>query len=406
MERIKNGAANETSNKPSLLDLILVLVVVNIFIYVFVVLFHNLLAFQKHNFANADHYLLDPRFDGKRFDFLRAFNQFDAQWYIKIAEKGYGPTLQRPYSANTKRMDLLSYAFFPLYPAILSLLNVFLKNTELTAFIFSNLLLFGDFILLYLFVKKWYGKSIAERTALLLFVFPLSIFYRSYFTEGIFLFLLLVFSYFFIEKKYLYSSLFLSLLIITKGNSFLLAIVFIFFLWRDKKVSLLHKVISVVVLFIPLAFWTLFCFLKTGDPLFFITVRQAWFYLPKSIPFLLRFFIYPAVTVVKMLNFPALTLHSFHNSKIDMLCILLVVFTLLKWSILKSKHKAIFVALFFNVIFFTDSMSFGRYLSIMYPAFIIISSKLNKTAFLVVFSFSFIALLFVSLLFVNWYWIG
>src|SRR5581483_10745435 len=95
---------------------------INIALYFFIFFFQDKISFNIRNYTiSAHHYLVDARSRGGSFDFLRALGQFDAQWYLKIAEKGYPENPQLIPNVNKDINSGLSYAFFPLYPLLLSL---------------------------------------------------------------------------------------------------------------------------------------------------------------------------------------------------------------------------------------------------------------------------------------------
>src|SRR5437879_5949484 len=104
-------------------------ILINIALYLFIFFFYNLFPFHAFNYSNnADHYTLDPRVNHQRFDFLQALGQYDAQWYMKIADSGYPNREQIANIHTPKIIGGLTYAFFPLYPLLLFSLNFFVHN--------------------------------------------------------------------------------------------------------------------------------------------------------------------------------------------------------------------------------------------------------------------------------------
>src|SRR3989344_4143949 len=70
---------------------LLAFVLINLALYIFIYIFGPTVEFARHNyFYNSHHYLEDLRaVDGSAFNFLRSLGQYDAQWYLKIAQEGY-----------------------------------------------------------------------------------------------------------------------------------------------------------------------------------------------------------------------------------------------------------------------------------------------------------------------------
>jgi hypothetical protein len=386
----------------TLLTHILSISLINCLLYLFITLFHAKLPFNTYNYTNnAHHFLTGNRSEGKPFTLLRALGQYDAQWYLKIAQNGYP---QHPISdamSDKKHMDGLSYAFFPLYPLVLSGINIFFKNIELSAFLLSNGLFIINILLLFSLTKKISSEKTAIKTMYLIFLFPFSIFFRSYFTEGLYLSLLLLFAQFLLEKKYIPATFALSLLNITKANGWLLNGVLLYFIWssyRKKQLPGKVAILLLALLILPTFLWMTFCYIQTGNPLYFLTIRSAW----SS---------YGMFAILHnfqtLLQFPQLPIHDFHASQIDTFCMFIIGILL----IVSRKHLPpalwwISFSLWLSPLLVTDTMSFTRYQIVSFPIFYYLAITLNKKYYFSILSLFTAGLLFFSLGFVNWYWIG
>lgn len=378
---------------------------INIFLYLSLFYFHSTMQFNSINYLyNAHHYKPDPRINHKSFSFFNALGQYDAQWYLKIAEKGYPTQPQKITLSNKKTMDGLLYAFFPLYPLILSLINFIFHNIELSAFMLANIFLIGNFFSLYKIITLFYPKNIAIRTIFLLFLFPFSIFYRSYFTEGLYLFLLTWSIYFFAKKRYIATSALLGLLLITKANGFLLNIFFIYYVIKKRKLDTTSwkKLLAIFSIMIaPLCLWIVFCFYKTHNPFYFITIRSAWFNLGIFSPVTIGYNLY------LMINFFKLPLHAFHYSQVDSFMVFATGMVLF-FSFKKIPHILWIVAfsLWLSPLLVTDTQSFSRYQSISFPMFLYLAKVMPPWCYKILTVVFFSMLIFISIAFVNWYWIG
>lgn len=390
-------------NSKFLISLIL-FILINIALYFFIIQFHNLVRFNSLNYElNAHHYLPDTRFQGRDFDLFNALGQFDAQWYLKIADSGYPKNPQVTNMEDKRVMDGLTYAFFPLYPWLISLIDKFINNIELSAFVLTQVLLIANFVSLYFAVQKLFTSSLALKTVFLFFLYPLSIFYRSYFAEGLLLLLLIWFSYFLIQKRYVTSAIFISLLNITKGNILLLNLLFIYYWWQNQQKSQPkvsdYLVIGVIIL-TPLLFWSGFNFIQTGHWDYFLAIQSYWF---KAPPIVVTIYNFALVTFF----LPFLPLHYFHASKIDSLMILVTLLLLVKsFKVLPRKLWWISFLVWLTPLLIKDTLSFSRLQIISFPLFIYLAMLLKRQVyFLTIFSFG-ILLFFMALLFINWYWIG
>ena len=378
--------------------------ILNISIYLFILTFNNIIPFNKFNYIyNAHHYFEDGRIKGEQFNILRALGQYDAQWYLKIASDGYPTKPKVADIGNKKVMEGLSYAFFPLYPLTLSSFNLLFKNTELSAFIVSNILLLLNFASLYFVISKLFSKKLAIKTAFLIFTFPFAIFFRSYFAEGLQLFLLIWFGYFLVKKRWLRSALLLSLLNLTNGNTILINLIYIYYFWKekkgkyglDKRLFLILSVISV-----PFLFWVIFNYFNTGNPLYFYTIHNQWF--KSYIPILPLFW-----NMALLVLFPFLSLHSFHSSMIDLLTVILILVFLFKSKkFLGEKLWWISFLLWLTPLLVKDTLAYTRLEIISFPIAIYLAKSLNNIGYLVVLILFTTGLFFTSILFVNWYWLG
>src|SRR5579864_8541163 len=137
---------------------LLIFISVNLLLYSWIGTFHSLIPFSKSEYLhNANHYIQDPRINGGNFSLVNALGQYDAQWYLRIADKGYPTHPQLPIQVNNRTTGGLVYNFFPLYPFCIALVNFFIRNVQISAFIISNLLLLTSVCSLYFVITQWFS---------------------------------------------------------------------------------------------------------------------------------------------------------------------------------------------------------------------------------------------------------
>lgn len=387
-----------------LLFLLIAVVLSSMVIYAVTMEFHSVFPFNRINYTlSSHHFLPDPRADGGPFVFLRALGQYDAQWYLKIAAIGYPAHPSVTALNDRSNMDGLTYAFFPLYPLVIATVNAIIGNVELSAFIISNLFVIPDALSLYFVIHKLYNPSLAIKTTLLLFLFPFSIFFRSYFAEGLQLFLLIWFAYFLMQKKFLPCAIFLGLLNVTKGSGMLLNVLYIVLLAQSifsHRLKLAKSFLCLVVIAAPLALWTIYNFIQTGDPFYFYAIQKSWDSTPA--------YLHIVQNIWTIIHLPELPLHSFHKSFINTSLAIYILLLL----ILSRKHLHPILWWISFLIWFTpfisiDLMSFSRYQTISFPLFLFAALLIrNNKIYTSIAAIFFGLLLMTSLFFVNWYWIG
>ena len=367
-------------------------------------LFHSSVQFHLYNYIkNSHHFIPDTRVTSDKFNLTNALGQYDAQWYLRNSVLGYPKSPRNEDIDDKSRMDGLSYAFFPLYPTFISIPNMLIGNIEYSAFLTANLLMILNFFSLFYVLRKISGEKIALKTTFLLFLFPFSIFYRSYFSEGLFLFILIWFFYFWHINKLQASSLLLGLLNITRGSAVLLFPLYFYDLFKEvksKKLTLEGFAKNLITAFLPLSIWTFLVYLNTGDLFYFFKIREAW-------TGNLNTFILFADNINSMLGFFSSYFHELDSSKVETIVIL--VFGLILFisrNILPRKLWLIGLSLWLTPLLFNPTMSFSRMQSVSFPLFLYLATILKGRSYYLVAGIFGIILFIVSLYFINWWWVG
>lgn len=129
------------------------------------------------------------------------FNQWDAPHYIGIAENGY-------VNEGDARLHIV---FYPLFPALIRVLNSITGNSLFSSAILSNTCLIAGGVFLYLLSLDAYGKKIAG-VSVCLFMFSMgTVFFSVPYSESLF-FLLTTACVYFARKRRFGVSLFLGAL--------------------------------------------------------------------------------------------------------------------------------------------------------------------------------------------------
>ena len=109
---------------------------------------------------------------------LAPLARWDAAWYLRIADSGYGDSEPRA-------------AFFPLYPLLVRSLGALGGGSPAALLVASYLIALAAFVvaltLLYRLVSLELGRRLAPPTLLLLAVFPAAVFFGAPYSESLFL---------------------------------------------------------------------------------------------------------------------------------------------------------------------------------------------------------------------------
>lgn len=130
-------------------------------------------------------------------DFLNLWNRSDAQHYLDLAEKGYAACTE--VTEWSGREEHLFLVFFPLYPWFIRLVHLFVNSYVVAAFVVSILSFCIGCAFFYGAVKEEYGASIAEKSLILLMLYPFSFFFGGIMTESLF-FCLISAGFFYIRR--------------------------------------------------------------------------------------------------------------------------------------------------------------------------------------------------------------
>lgn len=116
--------------------------------------------------------------------YLWSWANFDGEHYLSIAKMGY---------ANGEQ------AFFPLYPLLIK----FFGGSVLSGILISNFSFLIALIGLYKLIRLDYSEKIAQLSIILLLVFPTSFYFGAVYTESLFLALVIWSFYLFRKQKYI-----------------------------------------------------------------------------------------------------------------------------------------------------------------------------------------------------------
>src|SRR5258708_6128652 len=139
-------------------------------IFVFALLSIKFLPVFSHNYFGGGYsnYTVNPLFWGHL--------NFDGEHYLAIAQNGYQP---------------LEYFFFPLFTIAIRFFSLAKDQVTLvwTGLIISNLLFLFALIGIYKLVEIDYKENVAKLTLILMLFFPTSFYFATYYTESLFLIL-------------------------------------------------------------------------------------------------------------------------------------------------------------------------------------------------------------------------
>lgn len=128
-----------------------------------------------------------PRPEGASTFIVQVLDSWDGNWYMEIARGGYPQSIPRPityYQVEARA------AFFPLYPMLVSAFDRVLPGSEVFAGVFVNALLGAMAVYMVgRLAREVFGIRPAERTMILMAVFPGSFVLSFAYSEALLIFL-------------------------------------------------------------------------------------------------------------------------------------------------------------------------------------------------------------------------
>lgn len=306
---------------------------------------------------------------------IAIWNEFDVGWYTQLAMYGYD--IPGKNTAN----------FFPLYPMLMSPLgHLFDALGVHNAYVVSGMLIswaafLAACVFLYWLVAGRFGSSVALSSVLLLSVFPFSFFYGIAYTESVFL-LTAVLAFYGVERKqwWLASVAACFAGAVRPPGLFVGAAVALAYAldWLQTRHGWRWDVLWLALAPVGTLAYLLFCWILFGDPLAYQEAsikgwhggQLQW----KGIQSALHLLLHPGSWVFIRTNTD--------NILFGFYAVLLVVFLVsLIWVFrLLGPHYAFFTfaCSVSSVATFPTLSSLGRYLSVVFPAFIVAAYYLRK----------------------------
>lgn len=291
----------------------------------------------------------------------RSLSIGDSGYYLKIAENGY---TNKRFSSATQE----NWAFFPLFPYTIKIVNWLIDNPLYSAMIISNitflaaLYFFGALLHL-----EGFDKSTIVFSYSLICFAPLSYFFFIPVTESIF-FLLSTLAFYFAKKnKTVQSSLFISLATATRATGILILPAYAYYQIRkllNNKINFKDFVISMLIAPLGVITFMILLYNKTGNALAFLDIQKTWGREIANPYYGFKSAILSYTNILSDWNFNLLNITS----------ILLAICAVIYFSLTKRIYYALFIACpIFIAISTGSTQSISRFLTALFPFYIFLA---------------------------------
>jgi hypothetical protein len=201
---------------------------------------------------------------------LPAWHQWDVDWYLNIARRGY----------SWHKGITSPAAFFPLFPLLVrGAVEITHKSYDLCALAVSNLAFFGALLYLWRLTRDELGRDSAGRTILYVAAFPTALFFFAGYTESLFLFLTVASFYHMRREDWVVAGAYGALASATRVTGVLLAVPFAYEYFAARGFSLRRadwKMAGLALIPAGLLAFMLYLYAATGDALAFTHSQVGW----------------------------------------------------------------------------------------------------------------------------------
>ncbi len=213
----------------------------------------------------------------------------DAGWYAQIATEGY-PEVNDPDQLGYVRgpeVRQSPWAFFPLYPLVVHVVMELIGVEAAQAmFLLSWLLGIAALVLYHRFAVEWSDADTARWATLALGLFPAGIYFHVYYTEALFIALMMA-AFLAVQRgAWAWAAATAALLVLVRPNGMVLLLPLALFAWERKGPAwkeLLHlppraarSVLFLLPAVVAFVTFTIYQWHHTGTPFAFAAAQAGW----------------------------------------------------------------------------------------------------------------------------------
>lgn len=213
--------------------------------------------------------------------FAETFAVWDSGWYFDIASRGY---FFNPDGQS-------SVAFFPLYPLLVKVLAAPFGGTPaatwVAAIAVSWMAFFWALVALHQLTERLVGtREAARRTVLYLAVFPFSIYFTRVYTEALFLLLTVLAVRAGVDGRWVRAGILGGLTALTRPNGILIGIPLLMLAFRGRPAwrSLCGRLAPLGMVPLALAGYSAYVYTLSGNPLGWLEAQRHWGYSLSRLP--------------------------------------------------------------------------------------------------------------------------
>lgn len=324
---------------------------------------------------------------------------FDGVHYIGIATKGY--------------FAQFTQAFFPVYPILMSWVNMLVHNVILSGYLISHISLAIFLYLVYKLICLDHPKQVATRTIIFYLLFPVSFFFAAIYTESFFMALTVGAFLAARKKKWLIAGILGAIASGTRLVGILILPVLFIELWQQQKIknplALVKKswqqLLAISLSASGLLLYMNYLAKNFSDALYFIHAQPVFGAQRSATKLVLLYQVFWRYTKMMVTVDPKSLLY-YTVSQEFLLSLLFLVLGIIAFKKTRLSY-AVFAALAYILPTLTGTLSsMPRYTLAMFPAFIVLGQIKNKPIRYLLYALCFIFLTVNVSLFTRGYWVS
>lgn len=345
-------------------------------------------------------------------DIWSTWAQWDAKWYLDIAQNGYDNTFpDYPPEHELCNQGIgycqRNFAFFPLYPVLIKSFSIMGISYTLSGIIVSTLAISVASLGLYKLMQIFSDKKTAIFSVILLNIFPTSYLFSGIMTESLFICFLIWTYYFALKQKWSAVILLSFLLTLTRINGIFIMVSLVLIKLEQEKFKLgklfdrsNYKLwLGLLAGCMGLLLFMLFLRFQTGDALAFVKILKYWERpVVEGNPLIMFFRAFVDYSTEGLL------IHLYNLAFLGMVVGLFI----LNWfkKYLPLSLSTILLWSFFSLLS-GITLSLARYISVLFPLYMLIAifaKTLGRLRWLVL-VISALAFAFLTMLYLNQHWV-
>jgi dolichyl-phosphate-mannose-protein mannosyltransferase len=327
---------------------------------------------------------------------LDGWSRWDSGWYTDIAVHGYSSAAKTDEELKGQE----NIVFFPGYPLLLRAGMLLFGDVFLGGIILSNLCFLVALVFLFHLVQEDFGTDIAERTVILLSVFPFAFYFSAVYSES--LFLMAAVGAFYFGKRGIWSAAAVMSLVAAATRPHGIVVPFSLLILYFERIHFRWSSVRANILWLPVGFagfagYFVFLWARFGyTPLDYITIDLRGWQQERFFSNLAVAMSHIRIDQLLSGDYPALNcLHAL----VGVLSLVLALFIIKRINVAYGIWTLVSV-----LIGMTNMDAVGRYLAVIFPLFIAMALLLKKeSAFWAVIYISTLLLALFAILFSHWY---